>query len=92
MLKCLRAFTALWFHCNDIWQLIINTSTTLTTSPMAFLIQDTQSRCRAMNKRPDQSANSFSFHYLWRFSCIQTYSFISMANGARAAMVAPFLL
>ncbi|WP_315972381.1 low affinity iron permease family protein, partial [Pseudomonas syringae group genomosp. 3] len=55
-----------------MWQFIINTSTTITTSPIAFLIQNTQSRCRAMNKRPDQSANSFSFHYLWRFSCIQT--------------------
>nr|WP_229626596.1 low affinity iron permease family protein [Pseudomonas syringae] len=43
MLNCLWAFTDLWFHCNDTWQLIINTSTTITTSPMAFLIQNTQS-------------------------------------------------
>ncbi|MVV49572.1 low affinity iron permease family protein [Pseudomonas sp. PB120] len=41
---------ALWglsgpiFHFNDTWQLIINTSTTIITFLMVFLIQNTQNR------------------------------------------------
>ncbi|MFK7607183.1 MULTISPECIES: low affinity iron permease family protein [unclassified Pseudomonas] len=33
-----------WFHYNDTWQLIINTSTTIITFLMVFLIQNTQNR------------------------------------------------
>ncbi len=32
------------FHFNDTWQLIINTSTTIITFLMVFLIQNTQNR------------------------------------------------
>lgn len=33
-----------WFHYNDTWQLTINTSTTIVTFLMVFLIQNTQNR------------------------------------------------
>ena len=33
-----------WFNYNDTWQLIINTSTTIITFLMVFLIQNTQNR------------------------------------------------
>ena len=33
-----------YFHYNDTWQLIINTSTTIITFLMVFLIQSTQNR------------------------------------------------
>ncbi|AFO46179.1 MULTISPECIES: low affinity iron permease family protein [Pseudomonas] len=33
-----------WFHYNDTWQLIVNTSTTIITFLMVFLIQNTQNR------------------------------------------------
>lgn len=33
-----------WFYYNDTWQLIINTSTTIITFLMVFLIQNTQNR------------------------------------------------
>jgi hypothetical protein len=32
------------FHYNDTWQLIMNSSTTIITFPMVFLIQNTQNR------------------------------------------------
>ena len=38
------AMTGPWFHYNDTWQLIINTSTTIITFLMVFLIQNTQNR------------------------------------------------
>lgn len=38
------AFTGPYFHYNDTWQLIINTSTTIITFLMVFLIQNTQNR------------------------------------------------
>lgn len=38
------ALTGPYFHYNDTWQLIINTSTTLITFLMVFLIQNTQNR------------------------------------------------
>ncbi|WP_460382750.1 low affinity iron permease family protein [Pseudomonas amygdali] len=44
VLICLWAFTGPWFHYNDTWQLIINTSTTIITFLMVFLIQNTQNR------------------------------------------------
>ncbi|KRV79478.1 low affinity iron permease family protein [Pseudomonas citronellolis] len=33
-----------FFHFNDTWQLVINTSTTIVTFLMVFLIQNTQNR------------------------------------------------
>ncbi|QBF26758.1 low affinity iron permease family protein [Pseudomonas tructae] len=38
------AITGPYFHYNDTWQLIINTSTTIITFLMVFLIQNTQNR------------------------------------------------
>ncbi|MBA1202655.1 low affinity iron permease family protein [Pseudomonas capeferrum] len=38
------ALSGPWFHYNDTWQLIINTSTTIITFLMVFLIQNTQNR------------------------------------------------
>nr|WP_314483233.1 low affinity iron permease family protein [uncultured Pseudomonas sp.] len=38
------AISGPWFHYNDTWQLIINTSTTIVTFLMVFLIQNTQNR------------------------------------------------
>ena len=38
------ASTGPYFHYNDTWQLIINTSTTIITFLMVFLIQNTQNR------------------------------------------------
>ncbi|WPP01791.1 low affinity iron permease family protein [Pseudomonas sp. HR96] len=38
------ACTGPWFHYNDTWQLIINTSTTIITFLMVFVIQHTQNR------------------------------------------------
>jgi low affinity Fe/Cu permease len=38
------AFTRPYFHYKDTWQLIINTSTTIITFLMVFLIQNTQNR------------------------------------------------
>ena len=38
------AVTGPYFHFNDTWQLIINTSTTIITFLMVFLIQNTQNR------------------------------------------------
>lgn len=38
------AGTGPYFHYNDTWQLIINTSTTIITFLMVFLIQNTQNR------------------------------------------------
>ncbi|MDH0301630.1 MULTISPECIES: low affinity iron permease family protein [unclassified Pseudomonas] len=38
------AVTGPLFHFNDTWQLVINTSTTIITFLMVFLIQNTQNR------------------------------------------------
>ncbi len=38
------AFTGPLFHFSDTWQLVINTSTTIVTFLMVFLIQNTQNR------------------------------------------------
>lgn len=40
----LWALTGPLFHFSDIWQLVINTSTTIVTFLMVFLIQNTQNR------------------------------------------------
>lgn len=44
ILICAWAATGPLFHYNDTWQLIINTSTTIITFLMVFLIQNTQNR------------------------------------------------
>jgi low affinity Fe/Cu permease len=44
LLICIWAATGPLFHYNDTWQLIINTSTTIITFLMVFLIQNTQNR------------------------------------------------
>ncbi|MDD1968978.1 low affinity iron permease family protein [Pseudomonas sp. NPDC090203] len=44
LLICIWAATGPMFHYNDTWQLIINTSTTIITFLMVFLIQNTQNR------------------------------------------------
>lgn len=44
MLIIAWALTGQYFHYNDTWQLIINTSTTIITFLMVFLIQNTQNR------------------------------------------------
>lgn len=43
-LVVLWAASGPWFHYNDAWQLLINTSTTIITFLMVFLIQNTQNR------------------------------------------------
>lgn len=40
----LWALTGRFFHYSDTWQLVINTSTTIVTFLMVFLIQNTQNR------------------------------------------------
>lgn len=44
VLIVLWAASGPYFHYNDTWQLIINTSTTIITFLMVFLIQNTQNR------------------------------------------------
>lgn len=44
------ATTGPYFHYSDTWQLVINTSTTIVTFLMVFLIQNTQNRdAKAIN-------------------------------------------
>lgn len=38
------AVTGPWFHYSEAWELVINTSTTIITFLMVFLIQNTQNR------------------------------------------------
>jgi low affinity Fe/Cu permease len=43
------------FHYSDTWQLVVNTSTTIVTFLMVFLIQNTQNRdTRAINLKLDE--------------------------------------
>lgn len=44
VLIAMWAVSGPWFHYNDTWQLIVNTSTTIITFLMVFLIQNTQNR------------------------------------------------
>jgi low affinity Fe/Cu permease len=45
------------FHFSDTWQLIINTSTTIITFNMVFVIQNTQNRDgRAMQAKLDEQS------------------------------------
>jgi low affinity Fe/Cu permease len=49
------AATGPYFHYSDTWQLIINTSTSVGTFLMVFLIQNTQNRdARAINLKLDE--------------------------------------
>jgi low affinity Fe/Cu permease len=48
-------FTGPYFHYSDAWQLVINTSTTIITFLMVFLIQNTQNRdSRAIHLKLDE--------------------------------------
>ena len=44
LLIALWGATGPFFHYNDTWQLLINTSTTIITFLMVFLVQNTQNR------------------------------------------------
>lgn len=44
------AFSGYFFHFSDTWQLVINTSTTIVTFLMVFIIQNTQNRDTAAIK------------------------------------------
>src|SRR5262245_36723904 len=44
LLIIIWAVTGPFFHYSDTWQLVINTSTTIMTFLMVFLIQNTQNR------------------------------------------------
>jgi low affinity Fe/Cu permease len=49
------AVTGPTFHFSDTWQLVINTSTTIVTFLMVFLIQNTQNRdTKAINLKLDE--------------------------------------
>ncbi len=49
------AVTGPFFHFSDTWQLVINTSTTIVTFLMVFLIQNTQNRdARAIHLKLDE--------------------------------------
>jgi low affinity Fe/Cu permease len=49
------AVTGPLFHFSDTWQLVINTSTTIVTFLMVFLIQNTQNRdAKAMHLKLDE--------------------------------------
>jgi low affinity Fe/Cu permease len=55
VLILLWAATGPFFHYSDTWQLIINTSTSVGTFMMVFLIQNTQNRdARAINLKLDE--------------------------------------
>ena len=53
------AVTGPMFHYSDTWQLVINTSTTIITFLMVFLIQNTQNRdARAIHLKLDEIIKS----------------------------------
>src|SRR4030081_360239 len=53
------AATGPYFHYSDTWQLVINTSTTIVTFLMVFLIQNTQNRdARAIHLKLDEIIHS----------------------------------
>lgn len=55
MVIVLWAITGPLFHYSDTWQLVINTSTTIITFVMVFLIQNTQNRDdRALHLKLDE--------------------------------------
>jgi low affinity Fe/Cu permease len=55
------AATGPMFHFSDTWQLVINTSTTIVTFLMVFLIQNTQNRdAKAMQLKLDEVIRALS--------------------------------
>ncbi len=53
------AATGPFFHFSDTWQLVINTSTTIVTFIMVFIIQNTQNRdSRALHLKMDEIIRS----------------------------------
>ncbi|HZU29965.1 MAG TPA: low affinity iron permease family protein [Candidatus Angelobacter sp.] len=53
------AFSGPYFHYSDTWQLIINTSTTIVTFLVVFLIQNTQNRdAKALHLKLDELIRS----------------------------------
>lgn len=55
----LWGLTGPYFHYSDSWQLVINTSTTIVTFLMVFLIQNTQNRdSRAIHLKLDEIIRS----------------------------------
>jgi low affinity Fe/Cu permease len=55
------AVTGPIFHFSDTWQLVINTSTTIVTFMMVFLIQNTQNRdSRALHLKLDEIIRSIA--------------------------------
>jgi low affinity Fe/Cu permease len=57
LLVFLWALSGPFFNFSDTWQLVINTSTTVITFLMVFLIQNTQNReTHAMNLKLDELA------------------------------------
>jgi low affinity Fe/Cu permease len=55
----LWAATGPWFHFSDTWQLVINTTTTIITFLMVFLIQNTQNRdAKALHLKLDELIRS----------------------------------
>jgi low affinity Fe/Cu permease len=58
----LWALTGPLFHYSDTWQLVINTSTTIVTFLMVFLIQNTQNRdSHALHLKLDELIRSNDF-------------------------------
>jgi low affinity Fe/Cu permease len=58
----LWGLTGPFFHFSDAWQLVINTSTTIVTFLMVFLIQNTQNRdSRAIHLKLDEIIRSHHF-------------------------------
>jgi low affinity Fe/Cu permease len=58
----LWAATGPYFHFSDTWQLVINTSTTVVTFLMVFLIQNTQNRdARALHLKLDEIIRAHRF-------------------------------
>jgi low affinity Fe/Cu permease len=59
LLIIIWAITGPLFHFSDTWQLVINTSTTIITFLMVFLIQNTQNRdSEAMQVKLDEIIRS----------------------------------
>jgi low affinity Fe/Cu permease len=55
LLVLVWAVSGPWFGFSDTWQLVINTSTTIVTFLMVFLIQNTQNRdTKAINLKLDE--------------------------------------
>lgn len=90
------ALTGPLFHYSDTWQLVINTSTTIVTFLMVFLIQNTQNRdAQAIQLKLDEliravegahtaiiDSEELTDHEL----CEIKKAYATLANAGRAAM------